>query len=105
MNSAGLNGFPSVDPDAGATGGMSKASHLQRIISIEEDHLPQLLDRSVDKQLSKQTEDESTSFEMELDKKNTEPSMEHSPPSSRGQPAGKEALSNVRGQRTLENIK
>nr|XP_005011702.3 EF-hand calcium-binding domain-containing protein 4B isoform X1 [Anas platyrhynchos]XP_012947600.3 EF-hand calcium-binding domain-containing protein 4B isoform X1 [Anas platyrhynchos]XP_012947601.3 EF-hand calcium-binding domain-containing protein 4B isoform X1 [Anas platyrhynchos] len=94
MNSAGLNGFPSVDPDAGATGGMSKASHLQRIISIEEDHLPQLLDRSVDKQLSKQTEDESTSFEMELDKKNTEPSMEHSPPSSRGQPAGKEALSN-----------
>lgn len=105
MNSAGLNGFPSVDPDSGATGGMSKASHLQRIISIEEDHLPQLLDRSVDKQLSKQTEDESTSFEMELDKKNTEPSMEHSPPSSRGQPAGKEALSNVRGQRTLENIK
>ncbi|EOB07096.1 EF-hand calcium-binding domain-containing protein 4B [Anas platyrhynchos] len=94
MNSAGLNGFPSVDPDSGATGGMSKASHLQRIISIEEDHLPQLLDRSVDKQLSKQTEDESTSFEMELDKKNTEPSMEHSPPSSRGQPAGKEALSN-----------
>ncbi|XP_035169262.1 EF-hand calcium-binding domain-containing protein 4B isoform X2 [Oxyura jamaicensis] len=101
MNSAGLNGFPSVEPDAGATGGMSKASHLQRIISIEEDHLPQLLDRSVDKQLSKQTEDESTSSEMELDKKNTEPSMEHSPPSSRGQPAGKEALSNEEGIKSV----
>nr|XP_013055406.2 EF-hand calcium-binding domain-containing protein 4B isoform X6 [Anser cygnoides] len=101
MNSAGLNGFPSVEPDAGATGGMSKASHLQRIISIEEDHLPQLLDKSFDKQLSKQTEDESTSFEMELDKKNTEPSMEHSPPSSRGQPAGKEALSNEEGIKSV----
>uniref|UniRef100_A0A8C0EJ93 Calcium release activated channel regulator 2A n=1 Tax=Bubo bubo TaxID=30461 RepID=A0A8C0EJ93_BUBBB len=94
-NSAGLNGILSVEPDAGATGGMSKASHLQRIISIEEDHLPQLLDRLVDKQLNRWTgEDENTSSEMEMDKKNTEQSMEHSPSSPRQQPVGKETLSN-----------
>ncbi|KAF2983753.1 hypothetical protein EK904_003853 [Melospiza melodia maxima] len=44
-NSAGLNGVLSEELDAGVTGGMPKTSHLQRIISIEEDHLPQLLDR------------------------------------------------------------
>ncbi|XP_059672718.1 EF-hand calcium-binding domain-containing protein 4B [Gavia stellata] len=94
-NSAGLNGILSVEPDAGATGGMSKAPHLQRIISIEEDHLPQLLDRLVDKQLNRWTgEDGTTSSEMERDKKNTEPSTEHSP-SSREQPVGKEALPNL----------
>ncbi|XP_009701133.1 PREDICTED: EF-hand calcium-binding domain-containing protein 4B [Cariama cristata] len=94
-NSAGLNGILSVEPDAGATGGMSKASHLQRIISIEEDHLPQLLDRLVDKQLNRWTgEDENTSSEKEMDKKNREHSVEHSPSSSREQPVGKETLSN-----------
>ncbi|XP_076202366.1 EF-hand calcium-binding domain-containing protein 4B isoform X1 [Aptenodytes patagonicus] len=97
-NSAGLNGILSVEPDAGATGGMSKASRLQRIISIEEDHLPQLLDRLVDKQLNRWTgEHENTSSEMEMDKKNTEQSMEYSPSSTREQPVGKETLSNVRG--------
>ncbi|XP_054043270.1 EF-hand calcium-binding domain-containing protein 4B isoform X3 [Rissa tridactyla] len=90
-NSAGLNGILSVEPDAGATGGMSKTSHLQRIISIEEDHLPQLLDRLVDKHLNRWTEeDENTSPEIEVDKKNTE----RSPSSSREQPVGKETLSN-----------
>ncbi|KAM6287787.1 EF-hand calcium-binding domain-containing protein 4B isoform 2-T3 [Spheniscus humboldti] len=94
-NSAGLNGILSVEPDAGATGGMSKASCLQRIISIEEDHLPQLLDRLVDKQLNRWTgEHENTSSEMEMDKKNTEQSMEYSPSSTREQPVGKETLSN-----------
>ncbi|KAM6321237.1 EF-hand calcium-binding domain-containing protein 4B [Aegotheles albertisi] len=95
MNSAGLNGILSVEPDTGATGGTSKASHLQRIISIEEDHLPQLLDRLVDKQLNRWTEeDANASSEMEMDKKNIEQSMEHSPSSSREQPVGKETLSN-----------
>ncbi|XP_032841777.1 EF-hand calcium-binding domain-containing protein 4B isoform X2 [Tyto alba] len=98
-DSAGLNGILSVESDAGATGRMSKALHLQRIISIEEDHLPQLLDRLVDKQLNRWTgEDENTSSEMEMDEKNTEQSMERSPSSSREQPVGKETLSNVRGQ-------
>ncbi|XP_071618771.1 EF-hand calcium-binding domain-containing protein 4B [Heliangelus exortis] len=94
-NSAGLNGILSVEPDAGATGGMCKASPLQRIISIEEDHLPQLLDRLVDKEQNRWSgEAGNTSSEMEKDKKNTEQLIEHSPSSSREQPVGKETLSN-----------
>ncbi|XP_027752928.1 EF-hand calcium-binding domain-containing protein 4B [Empidonax traillii] len=93
-NSAGLNGILSEESDAGVTGGMSKTSRLQRIISIEEDHLPQLLDRLVDKQLNRWTEEDDSTSEVEMHKKNTEQSMEHSPSSSREQPIGKETLSN-----------
>ncbi|XP_048150176.1 EF-hand calcium-binding domain-containing protein 4B isoform X3 [Corvus hawaiiensis] len=93
-NSAGLNGVLSEEPDSGVTGGMPKTSHLQRIISIEEDHLPQLLDRLVDKQLSRWTgEDENTS-EAEMNNETREHSMEHSSSSSREQPVGKETLPN-----------
>ncbi|XP_051636703.1 EF-hand calcium-binding domain-containing protein 4B [Manacus candei] len=93
-DSAGLNGVLSEEPDAGITGGMSKTSRLQRIISIEEDHLPQLLDRLVDKQLNRWTGEDDSTSEMEVHKKNTEQSMEHSPSCSREQPVGKETLSN-----------
>ncbi|XP_059694289.1 EF-hand calcium-binding domain-containing protein 4B [Haemorhous mexicanus] len=93
-NSAGLNGVLSEEPDAGVTGGMPKTSHLQRIISIEEDHLPQLLDRLVDKQLSRWTGEDENTFETEMNDKSREQSMEHSSSSSREQPVGKETLSN-----------
>ncbi|KAM4906020.1 EF-hand calcium-binding domain-containing protein 4B [Sylvia borin] len=93
-NSAGLNGVLSEEPDAGVTGGMPKTSHLQRIISIEEDHLPQLLDRRVDKQLSRWTGEDESTFETEINNKAGEQSMEHSSSSSREQPVGKETLSN-----------
>ncbi|KAM6292960.1 LOW QUALITY PROTEIN: EF-hand calcium-binding domain-containing protein 4B [Porphyrio hochstetteri] len=95
-NSAGLNGILSVKPDGGATEGVSKALHLQRIISIEEDHLPQLLDRLVDNQLNRWTgEDENISSEMEMEKTKAEQSVEHSPSSSREHPVEKETLSNL----------
>ncbi|XP_066197146.1 EF-hand calcium-binding domain-containing protein 4B [Sylvia atricapilla] len=93
-NSAGLNGVLSEEPDAGVTGGMPKTSHLQRIISIEEDHLPQLLDRGVDKQLSRWTGEDESTFETEINNKAGEQSMEHSSSSSREQPVGKETLPN-----------
>ncbi|KAM7064858.1 EF-hand calcium-binding domain-containing protein 4B isoform 2-T3 [Acridotheres tristis] len=95
-NSAGLNGVLSEEPDAGVTGGMPKTSHLQRIISIEEDHLPQLLDRLVDKQQSRWTGEDENTFEMEMNNKAREHSMEHSSSSSssREQPVGKETLAN-----------
>ncbi|XP_041270083.1 EF-hand calcium-binding domain-containing protein 4B [Onychostruthus taczanowskii] len=93
-NSGGLNGVLSEEPDAGVTGGMPKTSHLQRIISIEEDHLPQLLDRLVDKQLSRWTGEDKNTFDTEMNNKSREQSMEHSSSSSREQPVGKEALSN-----------
>ncbi|XP_062369610.1 EF-hand calcium-binding domain-containing protein 4B [Cinclus cinclus] len=94
-NSVGMNGVLSEESDAGVTGGMPKTSHLQRIISIEEDHLPQLLDRLVDKQLSRWTGEEDNTFETEMNNKAREQSVEHSSPSSsREQPVGKETLSN-----------
>ncbi|XP_059322091.1 EF-hand calcium-binding domain-containing protein 4B [Ammospiza nelsoni] len=93
-NSAGLNGVLSEELDGGVTGGMPKTSHLQRIISIEEDHLPQLLDRLVDKQLSRWTGEDEDTFETEMNNKSREQSMEHSSSSSREQPVGKETLSN-----------
>uniref|UniRef100_A0A8D2MTF9 Calcium release activated channel regulator 2A n=1 Tax=Zonotrichia albicollis TaxID=44394 RepID=A0A8D2MTF9_ZONAL len=93
-NSAGLNGVLSEELDAGVSGGMPKTSHLQRIISIEEDHLPQLLDRLVDKQLSRWTGEDEDAFETEMNNKSREQSMEHSSSSSREQPVGKETLSN-----------
>ncbi|XP_063250187.1 EF-hand calcium-binding domain-containing protein 4B isoform X2 [Prinia subflava] len=93
-NSAGLNGVLSEEPDAGVTGGMPKTSHLQRIISIEEDHLPQLLDRLVDKQLGRWTGEDENTFETEMNNKAREQSVEHSASSSREQPVGKETLSN-----------
>ncbi|XP_037988569.1 EF-hand calcium-binding domain-containing protein 4B isoform X2 [Motacilla alba alba] len=93
-NSAGLNGVLSEEPDAGVTGGMPKTSHLQRIISIEEDHLPQLLDRLVDKQLSRWTGEDENTFDTEMSNRSREQSMEHSSSSSREEPVGKETLSN-----------
>uniref|UniRef100_A0A8C0UND8 Calcium release activated channel regulator 2A n=1 Tax=Cyanistes caeruleus TaxID=156563 RepID=A0A8C0UND8_CYACU len=93
-NSAGLNGVLSEEPNAGITGGMPKTSHLQRIISIEEDHLPHLLDRLVDKQLSRWTGEDENTFEAEMNNKAREQAVEHSSSSSREQPVGKETLSN-----------
>ncbi|KYO44690.1 EF-hand calcium-binding domain-containing protein 4B isoform X1 [Alligator mississippiensis] len=92
-NSVGLNGYISVESDH-CTGEMTQAKHLQRIISIEEDHLPQLLDRPLEKQLSKWTEeDENVSSEKEMDEMQLTPSSQHMPSSPRGQPVGKEMLS------------
>ncbi|XP_025064895.1 EF-hand calcium-binding domain-containing protein 4B isoform X3 [Alligator sinensis] len=92
-NSVGLNGYISVESDH-CTGEMTQGKHLQRIISIEEDHLPQLLDRSLEKQLSKWTEeDENVSSEKEMDEMQLTPSSQHMPSSPRGQPVGKEMLS------------
>uniref|UniRef100_A0A8C8S4C6 Calcium release activated channel regulator 2A n=1 Tax=Pelusios castaneus TaxID=367368 RepID=A0A8C8S4C6_9SAUR len=94
-NSIGLNGYLSSESDHSASGGMAQTKHLQRIISIEEDHLPQLLGMSVEKQLSKWTEEsDSVSSEKEMDEKQIVPSPEHIPSSPRGQPVGKETQSN-----------
>lgn len=91
-----MNGYISVESDH-CTGEMTQAKHLQRIISIEEDHLPQLLDRPLEKQLSKWTEeDENVSSEKEMDEMQLTPSSQHMPSSPRGQPVGKEMLSHVR---------
>lgn len=97
-----MNGYLSSESDHGTSGGMAQTKHLQRIISIEEDHLPQLLDMPLEKQLSKWTEEnDNASPEKEMDEKQIVPSPDYIPSSPRGQPVGKETQSNVREQFTL----
>nr|XP_056711731.1 EF-hand calcium-binding domain-containing protein 4B [Euleptes europaea] len=92
-DSFALNGHISLDSDSTTDARLTKKKHLQRIISIEEDHLPQLLDRSGDGQLTKWPEEEENgSPETEMDRIQIKPSSE--PSSPRGQPVGTEALSN-----------
>ncbi|KAM6216231.1 EF-hand calcium-binding domain-containing protein 4B-like [Rhynchocyon petersi] len=66
---------------------------LQRIISIEEDPLPQLLDGGAEQPLSRCPEEEEDSDKGGKGQIQQAPPLEHTPPSPRGQPVGKEALS------------
>ncbi|XP_053107536.1 EF-hand calcium-binding domain-containing protein 4B isoform X2 [Hemicordylus capensis] len=94
-NSVGLNGCPSIDSDPAAGADLMQRKRLQRIISIEEDHLPQLLDKSGDRQLPKWSEeDENILPEMKIDGTQTVSSPEQTPSSPRGQPVGKETVRN-----------
>uniref|UniRef100_A0A6J0UZZ1 EF-hand calcium-binding domain-containing protein 4B n=1 Tax=Pogona vitticeps TaxID=103695 RepID=A0A6J0UZZ1_9SAUR len=93
-NSYGLNECPTVDSESTAAGGLIRKKCLQRIISIEEDHLPQLLDRS-EKQLTKWSEeDEDALPDMEINGTQIKSPSEQTPSSPREQPVGKETLSN-----------
>ncbi|XP_020039041.2 EF-hand calcium-binding domain-containing protein 4B isoform X2 [Castor canadensis] len=96
-SSLGLSGYPLTEEEPGTgepgTGG-PPCRALRRIISIEEDPLPQLLDGGCERPLSKCPEEE----EEEVSDQRTEgqaqgtPNLGLSPTSPRGQPVGKEAL-------------
>nr|XP_060632141.1 EF-hand calcium-binding domain-containing protein 4B [Anolis sagrei ordinatus] len=93
-NSLGLNGCPSLESDPPVGGGPAHGKRLQRIISIEEDHLPQLLDRP-ERQLPKWSEeDEDILQEKELNGTQIESPTEKTPSTPREQPVGTETLSN-----------
>ncbi|XP_075756704.1 EF-hand calcium-binding domain-containing protein 4B isoform X2 [Pelodiscus sinensis] len=93
-SSIGFNGYLCSESDHGTNGGMPQTKHLQRIISIEEDPLPQLLERPVGKQLSMWTEEnDNASPEKEVDEKQIVPSLDHTPSFLREQPVGKETQS------------
>ncbi|XP_074125343.1 EF-hand calcium-binding domain-containing protein 4B [Sminthopsis crassicaudata] len=83
-SSIGLNG--TTDGDAGASGPCARV--LRRIISIEEDPLPQILDRHSEGQLSRCPEEEESTGQHQEEKNQEAPSLE--PTSPRGQPVGKE---------------
>ncbi|XP_054854682.1 EF-hand calcium-binding domain-containing protein 4B [Eublepharis macularius] len=92
-NSFGLNGPISLEADSTSDARLTQKGHLQRIISIEEDHLPQLLDRPGDGQLTKWLEEEENiSPETKTDR--IQIKLPSEPSSPRGQPVGKETLSN-----------
>jgi hypothetical protein len=105
-SSLGLSGYPLTEEEPGTgepgTGG-PPCRALRRIISIEEDPLPQLLDGGCERPLSKCPEEE----EEEVSDQRTEgqaqgtPNLGLSPTSPRGQPVGKEALYKVRVKPSL----
>lgn len=101
-SSLGLSGYPLPEEEPGtrepgAEGPRPRA--LRRIISIEEDPLPQLLDGSFERPLSKCPEEEEVSSQgVEGQSQQAQPSQgELMPTSPRGQPVGKEALSKEEG--------
>lgn len=99
-SSIGLSGYPLTEEepgprDAGARGPPPRA--LRRIISIEEDPLPHFLDGGFERPLSKCPEEEEVfPARVEGQTQQAHP-PELTPPSPRGQPVGKEALSKEEG--------
>lgn len=87
------------EPGTGEPGaGVPRRQTFRRIISIEEDPLPQLLESGFEKPLSKCPEEEEV-FDQEAKEHNmAAPASELLPTSPRGQPVGKEALCKVRSR-------
>lgn len=101
-SSLGLSGYPLPEEEPGTRepgGEGPRPRALRRIISIEEDPLPQLLDGSFERPLSKCPEEEEVSSQgVEGQSQQAQPSQgELMPTSPRGQPVGKEALSKEEG--------
>ncbi|XP_056425481.1 EF-hand calcium-binding domain-containing protein 4B isoform X2 [Hyla sarda] len=99
-NSLGLNGvgISIVETDSQVESRPSKGRHLQRIISIEEDHLPQYLENGYERPLNDwqevdEKEEKRMHHEDVLQNKDDIP-QEDVPSSPRGQPVGKETLPN-----------
>ncbi|XP_036038451.1 EF-hand calcium-binding domain-containing protein 4B [Onychomys torridus] len=94
-SSVGLSGYllAEEEPGTGEPGaGVPRRQTFRRIISIEEDPLPQLLEGSFEKPLSRCPEEEEV-FDQEAKGQNmASPVSELIPTSPRGQPVGKEAL-------------
>ncbi|XP_054301447.1 EF-hand calcium-binding domain-containing protein 4B isoform X3 [Pongo pygmaeus] len=94
-SSLGLSGYPLTEeePGTGEPGpGGPYPRPLRRIISIEEDPLPQLLDGGFEQPLSKCPEEEEVSDQGVQGKIPEAPPLKLTPTSPREQPVGKEAL-------------
>ncbi|KAL0167739.1 hypothetical protein M9458_035961, partial [Cirrhinus mrigala] len=104
-NAIGVNGH-CVDLGDTVDGQPPSKHQLQRIISIEEDHLPQLLQQGYQAQLREWSEDEELEEGMDLQMSNIYPTtstptsvspspgvgVAPTPTSPRGQPVGKETV-------------
>ncbi|KAG8509136.1 EF-hand calcium-binding domain-containing protein 4B [Galemys pyrenaicus] len=89
-SSLGLSGYPVTEEEPGTGGPLSQT--LRRIISIEEDPLPHLLESRFEQPLSKSTE-EKVSLQGMKGQTQQAPPLDLPPTSPRGQPVGKEAWS------------
>lgn len=94
-SSLGLSGYPLTEEEPGPGGPLPRA--LRRIISIEEDPLPQLLRGSSEQPLGKCPEEEEVSDQGVEGPLQQAPPPRLTPASPRGQPVGKEALSEEEG--------
>ncbi|XP_037701950.1 EF-hand calcium-binding domain-containing protein 4B isoform X3 [Choloepus didactylus] len=94
-SSLGLSGYPLTEEEPGAgepgAGGPPRRM-LRRIISIEEDPLPQLLDGGFERPLSKCPEEKEGSNQGVQAQMQQAPALELTPTSPRRQPVGKESL-------------
>uniref|UniRef100_A0A672LPG1 Calcium release activated channel regulator 2A n=1 Tax=Sinocyclocheilus grahami TaxID=75366 RepID=A0A672LPG1_SINGR len=107
-NVIGVNGH-SMDLEDMVDGRPSSKHQLQRIISIEEDHLPQLLQQGYQAHLRDWSEDEELEEGMDLQMSNIypttstptsvspHPGVAPTPTSPRGQPVGKETVQSEEG--------
>lgn len=93
-SSLGLSGCPVTEEEPGPGGPLTR--RLRRIISIEEDPLPQLLGGGFQQPLSKCSEEEEASGQGLDGQSGPVQPLGLMPTSPRGQPVGKEALSEVR---------
>ena len=93
-SSLGLSGCPITEEEPGPGGPLTRRLH--RIISIEEDPLPHLLGGSFQQPLSKCSEEEEASGHGLDGQSGPAQPLGLMPTSPRGQPVGKEALSEVR---------
>ncbi|XP_011786455.1 PREDICTED: EF-hand calcium-binding domain-containing protein 4B [Colobus angolensis palliatus] len=93
-SSLGLSGYPLTEEEPGTRepGPGPYPRPLRRIISIEEDPLPQLLDGGFEQPLSKCPEEEEVSDQGVQGQIQEAPPLKLTPTSPRGQPVGKEAL-------------
>ncbi|XP_006069074.1 EF-hand calcium-binding domain-containing protein 4B isoform X4 [Bubalus bubalis] len=94
-SSLGLSGCPLTEEEPGPGGPLTQP--LRRIISIEEDPLPQLLGGGFQQPLSKCLEEEEASGQGVNEQSGPARPLGLTPTSPRGQPVGKEALSEEEG--------
>lgn len=95
-SSIGLSGYlhPEEEPGGREVGAIGPhPQRLRRIISIEEDPLPQLMETGFEQSLSRCTEEDGVSPEGADSPPLPAPTVELTPTSPRGQPVGKEAWS------------
>ncbi|XP_061274189.1 EF-hand calcium-binding domain-containing protein 4B isoform X1 [Bos javanicus] len=94
-SSLGLSGCPLTEEEPGPGGPLTQP--LRRIISIEEDPLPQLLGGGFQQPLSKCLEEKEASGQGVNEQSGPARPLGLTPTSPRGQPVGKEALSEEEG--------
>lgn len=101
----GLSAYLQAEEELG-TGepgtGAPRRQALRRIISIEEDPLPQLLEGGFEKPLSRCPEEEEPSDQGTEGQSVAAPVLDLIPSSPRGQPVGKETLYKVRCRQRCE---